>query len=322
MLDTRRFSKFNAAIETALTFLQRRFEFALWMVTQVDGDRLIVLQTRGQGYDIQAGDIFPWSDSFCARMVTGTGPHYAPDVSQIPAYDNAPISQQLTVGAYIGYPISCPDGSLFGTLCGLRPEAQPASAGPSASQCAEVTAMMLGLVLHSEYTAAQASYVAEQAKAVALQDPLTALYNRRGWNQILTQEERRCSQTHCDTVCVIAIDLDGMKRINDTQGHAKGDETLQRAGQIIQASVRQQDVVARVGGDEFVVLCRNCDRSLGSSLLERISVALQTAAIEASLGVAQGKSGQSLQLVWDRADQRMYSRKKRRKLTQSANHYR
>ncbi|MEO0406015.1 MAG: GGDEF domain-containing protein [Cyanobacteria bacterium P01_A01_bin.135] len=314
MLETQRFSNFDAAVEASLAFLHERFGFALWIVTQVEGDRMVVLGAKDRGYGIKAGDVLSWSDSFCMRMAAGDGPHYAPDIDEVLTYRSAPIYQQLEVGSYIGYPIYFPNGELFGTLCGVHPTAQSASAEAAGVQCAELTAMLLGLVLSSEHTAIQASHVAKQAEAVALSDALTSLYNRRGWNQMLSQTELHSQQTQ-QVTCIIAVDLDGMKRINDTQGHAQGDDVLRRAGQAIRSAVRQQDVVARVGGDEFAVLCRDCDRLLGTALLRRIAAALRQSAVDASIGVAVSEVGQPLHLVWEEADRRMYSRKRHRKLS-------
>jgi diguanylate cyclase (GGDEF)-like protein/putative nucleotidyltransferase with HDIG domain len=84
-------------------------------------------------------------------------------------------------------------------------------------------------------------------------DGLTGLYNRRYFHERLTQEVARARRT--DTMlCVLVIDLDGFKAINDLLGHPAGDEVLQNAASALQSSVRIYDVLARTGGDEFAVI--------------------------------------------------------------------
>ena len=94
------------------------------MITRTDGEDGVVLHARDQGYDIRPGDIFWWSDSLCSRMVRGEDPHIAPNAQQVEAYRQTPIGQEFKIGAYIGVPITKPDGSLFGTLCAIDPKIQ------------------------------------------------------------------------------------------------------------------------------------------------------------------------------------------------------
>lgn len=314
MLDIQQFPNFDIAIHKSLEFLQECSVFDLWMVTQVDGDDWIVLCANDSSYGIAPGTRFRWVDSFCMRMVAGDGPHVAPDVRLIPAYRNAPMGRQAEIGAYAGFPIWRTDGSLFGTLCSIHPTPQLGDLS-AVTLYAELLATLLGVVLSTENGAIQQACTAERAKIVALCDDLTSLYNRRGWNQMLAREDERCRWSG-QTACIIVIDLDGMKQINDTQGHGTGDRVLQQAGQAIQAAVRQRDVIARTGGDEFAVLCGDCDRSTGEMLAERIALSFQTFGVAASLGVAAGQRGQPLSMAWEIADQNMYACKKKRKRNQ------
>lgn len=88
------FHDFESAGRAVLAFLHHRLGFGLWMVTRTEGEDWIVLQTEGQAYDVNPGQVFCWTDSFCFRMVKGDGPRIAPDSDVIPAYAAAPIGQQ------------------------------------------------------------------------------------------------------------------------------------------------------------------------------------------------------------------------------------
>ncbi|MGF1538299.1 MAG: GGDEF domain-containing protein, partial [Elainellaceae cyanobacterium] len=133
-----------------------------------------------------------------------------------------------------------------------------------------------------------------------------------GWDQRLAEEENRC-QRHDRPACVIAIDLDGLKQINDRWGHAEGDRAIYRAAQAIQSAVRQHDVVARVGGDEFVVLLTEYSIAASQALLKRLNKSLIAHRIEASFGIA-ARTNEGLIQAWERADQAMYRQKRRKKL--------
>jgi diguanylate cyclase (GGDEF)-like protein len=146
-----------------------------------------------------------------------------------------------------------------------------------------------------------------------MMDQLTGLYNRRGWDQLLAAEENRC-RTFGTPASVLSIDLDGLKRVNDSGGHAKGDELICRAARAIQAAVRSQDVVARVGGDEFVVLGVGCNLAGGERLRERIGENLAKVAVDASLGLATRRPTEGLLAAVETADREMYACKRGRRV--------
>ena len=113
--------------------------------------------------------------------------------------------------------------------------------------------------------------VQEELRRTALTDPLTGLGNRlllvdrlRKWIAALDGASR---PRH---VAVIAVDLDGLKRVNDTYGHATGDDLLRETARRLRSVVRDRDLVARLGGDEFVLLCAGVDVAGAARLAERI----------------------------------------------------
>lgn len=118
-------------------------------------------------------------------------------------------------------------------------------------------------------------------------DPLTALLNRRGFNQsvrVLASESSRDGSAH---LTLVMVDLDDFKRINDTAGHAAGDRTLIVVSDILRHTRRGDSVVARIGGEEFVVAVAG-DRREAIGLAERLrrEIAQPPSRITASIGVA------------------------------------
>jgi diguanylate cyclase (GGDEF)-like protein/PAS domain S-box-containing protein len=111
-------------------------------------------------------------------------------------------------------------------------------------------------------------------EAAALLDPLTGFYNRRGFLTVTTRQllvARRKKQS----MILIAADVDDLKTINDSFGHAAGDEALVAAATVLRNSYREADVVARLGGDEFVVFPLDASVNSVPLLLERLEVNLQ-----------------------------------------------
>ncbi|MEZ0603647.1 EAL domain-containing protein [Paraburkholderia sp. IW21] len=144
-----------------------------------------------------------------------------------------------------------------------------------------------------------------QLAQLAATDPLTGLQNRRSF---VTQAERRLeSLVHETRFSAIFLDIDSFKSLNDRFGHAVGDQALYQVAQVLMEETTADDSVSRIGGEEFAVLLR--DGLAGAlALAERLRGAI--AAIErpdghlsASFGVAEHRSGESIMVLLDRADE-------------------
>jgi diguanylate cyclase len=312
MIDFRGYPDFATASHAVLTLLRDRIAFDLWMVTRVSGKDWIVLQAEDHGYGVEPGTVFQWADSFCSEMVKGRGPVIAPKSALITAYRNAPINQQVKIAAYIGMPLCDKDGNLFGTLCGIHPTTFPDSVQDDLPLL-EIVARLLGSLLDAELKAQQAHRRADRNELEAQTDTLTGLYNRRGWEKLLRLEETRCQQLGC-AASVIVIDLDDLKKINDQFGHTFGDQHLQRFTEAVRPTLRQADIAARTGGDEFAILGVEMTEDEVRSLTTRLQETLNMAEINASIGYAVRHPNQGLMEAWHEADLVMYHHKQQRKL--------
>ncbi len=312
-MDQSAFPDFPDAATAVLRFLQDRLGFGLWMVTRTVGDDWIVLHSADRGYDVGPGDVFRWSDTFCSRMVAGEGPHVSPRSREVPGYAEAAIGEQIAIKAYIGVPLSRADGSLFGTLCAVDPEEQPESI-VAEQPLVEVLGRLLSTVLERDLDAARIGRRAQQFEALAMRDELTGLPNRRAWEGALAGEEERCRRFG-HPAAVVSIDLDGLKRTNDTGGHEAGDALLRRAATVLRSAVRAHDTAARTGGDEFALLVAECGVREAAHLVSRLTRAFSQADVEASVGIAVRAPGAGgLQEAWHAADAAMYASKARRKV--------
>jgi diguanylate cyclase (GGDEF)-like protein len=151
-----------------------------------------------------------------------------------------------------------------------------------------------------------------KAKEEGMTDALTGLMNRRGWEMRMKQAEEQCQRLGANA-CVIAIDLDGLKRINDTLGHGQGDAFIKRAANALRTAARRDDFLARLGGDEFAYLAVGCEPEHAVIVLNRLAMALQKGEVPASLGYAMRDLAGSLSAAFHEADQAMYQNKRARK---------
>lgn len=95
-------------------------------------------------------------------------------------------------------------------------------------------------------------------ETAAMQDSLTGLYNQRGFLTLM-EHHLKVTKRHKRNACFVTFDIDGLKQINDTLGHAKGNKALTDVAFILEKSFRESDIVARMGGDEFVVAMVDCE---------------------------------------------------------------
>ena len=144
-------------------------------------------------------------------------------------------------------------------------------------------------------------------------DEVTNLYNQRYFMERLDEEFRRALRYGSPLSLVIA-DLDDFKAFNDTRGHLVGNELLRQVANVIRQGVRDIDIAARYGGDEFVVLLPQTDGDQAARLAERLRTWIaRLDDVRASIGVASLSAGMTgpLELLTE-ADRAMYERKRRR----------
>jgi diguanylate cyclase (GGDEF)-like protein/PAS domain S-box-containing protein len=128
--------------------------------------------------------------------------------------------------------------------------------------------------------------VERRLSTLACTDPLTGLANRRFWRQ---EADRRLAAARGDgrSIAVLFLDLDHFKRVNDALGHGAGDELLRQVAQRLRAAVRSSDVVARYGGDEFLVLLTDLASRSDVAIVARKLVEAVTAEFELEAGRTQ-----------------------------------
>jgi diguanylate cyclase (GGDEF)-like protein len=158
-----------------------------------------------------------------------------------------------------------------------------------------------------------------RVESLAIMDPLTGIYNRRRFENILTNEFKRAARYQLPLTCMM-IDIDNFKLINDAHGHQEGDAVIKEIARIIQTTIREVDTPARWGGEEFVVLSPNTSKDKARLAAERVRKAvagheftrIETKKATISIGIAgiPDPSIDSQDKMIHAADLAMYEAKK------------
>lgn len=278
--------------EAMLPTVGTRFCITLWEADEppvVIGDRL---PAQLSGSTTPPGS--PWRSAIETRE-----PFTAESLNDLDAV-TAEAAREEGLSRVSVNPVVNLDGAVMATLTLWTPPGIP-HAGASS----QVIDRIKDLVA----TAIRLHHQIEGLKRSSNSDPLTGLANRRALQEFFSGEAEVESS-------LLYLDLDGFKEVNDTYGHATGDELLRIVARRIQSVVRDDDLAVRLGGDEFAVLCRACGIEDARVLSERILDSLRSPvvieghriSVRGSIGVATARSVDEQML--QRADDALYQAKR------------
>ena len=240
-----------------LTRLARRiFQVPIALVSLVDENRQWFKSCDGLATSETPRDI-----SFCGHAILGDGVFVIADTLQDSRFsDNPLVTGDPHIRFYAGCPLKAQDRHRLGTLCII--DHRPRTLDPGEMQALKD----LAAIVEAELAATR----------LAVVDELTQVLNRRGLLMLGQYSLHICARQ--DQPAALAFfDLDGFKPINDRFGHAEGDRALVRFADTLRDLCRKSDLVARVGGDEFVVLLTNASSADAETFASRVTAALRAA---------------------------------------------
>lgn len=206
-------------------------------------------------YALNAGSLLmpeglevPWSDTLCKRALD-EGRMYTGNVGA--CWGDSDAARQLGIETYVSTPVRFSCGKLYGTLCAAS--CRSAALVPEAESALRLFAKIIGSFAEREQLLHALQLRNQELASLALLDALTGLPNRRCLTEELHRTILHCRRSHA-WVLVGFVDLDHFKRINDSHGHEAGDALLRALGGRLGACLRGNDMLARFGGDEFVVV--------------------------------------------------------------------
>lgn len=246
----------------------------------------------------------PRDVSFCGHAILGDSSMRVENALEDARFaDNPLVLEEPNIRAYAGVPLRLPNGAKLGTICVIDTVARKFSDQDLAAL------EDLARLVENEFLAVE----------LAGLDELTMLPNRRGL-QLLAQYAVHRSHRSGEPMCALMIDIDDFKSINDQYGHvAGGDRALKEFSRALRGSFRKTDVIARIGGDEFLVVAQG-HRAQVAQVLDRFNARLQehlgTLAlpftVHYSVGVAQydPQRHTDIAVLLSDADASMYENKK------------
>jgi diguanylate cyclase (GGDEF)-like protein len=289
LLDTTAEDRFDRVTRVAC----RTFGVPVALVSLVDGHRQWFKSRVGLGASETPREV-----SFCGHAILTDAAFVVPDAHLDPRFaDNPLVTGSPHVRFYAGQPLRAA-GYRIGTLCLLDRSAR--DFGPD-------EARLLG-----DLAAIVEQEIALQA--LAMRDELTGLANRRGFRPLATQALALCRRLG-KPASLLFFDLDGFKAINDTHGHAAGDQALRRFAMLMRGVFRASDVLGRLGGDEFAALLVDTGEGRGEVALERLVAATQDITLPQPLRFSVGAVSclapdSDLDTLMVEADNAMYERKR------------
>lgn len=248
----------------------------------------------------------PWADaretplthSFCQHVVANAAPLVVEDARLDPILCSNLAVADLGVVAYAGYPILGPDGAVLGSLCAI--DDQPRVWRTSQLESLSEIALLLGNELERRS-------LVRRLAADARTDALTGLANRRAWDEELPRALHHAQRLGHALTAVI-VDVDHFKSYNDRHGHPAGDAALRDLGARWSTHVRDIDVLARIGGEEFGLLLPGASANETLHVVERLRHAMP-GGLTASAGVAVWTSPMTADSLVALADGALYRAK-------------
>jgi diguanylate cyclase len=213
-----------------------------------EGLQHVVYARNSRELQIPEGLVVPWGDTLCKRALDEGRP-YTDNVAAV--WGDSGAARDLGIQTYVSTPVRTDEGALYGTLCAASSRRLPMA--PSAQHVLRLFARLIEQHVERERLVEKLQKANGELRTQALTDALTGLLNRRALMLELARL-RALAQRSGSWLLAGAIDLDGFKQINDAHGHDAGDEFLRGVAHRLQVALRGGDVLARMGGDEFVVI--------------------------------------------------------------------
>lgn len=316
-----RIATFDAEPELdRITSLAKRiFDVKSATVTVLDHDRQI-FKSRANFEKLESRrDI-----SFCGHAITQTEPMVIRDARIDPRFsDNPMVLCDTPVIFYAGMPVHHHEGHPVGTLCIF--DDKPRDMSPHDIDNLKDLAYLVDMVLllrFAQFSQKRLLRSLDEAVRQSMIDPMTGLWNRRGLEEILDRELAPEGVPLPEPCGILLCDIDHFKCVNDTHGHLIGDEVIISIAEMLKTHLRENDIIARVGGEEFVCVIPGITRDMTPKIAEKLCEILRITPIETSEGktlgvtisigatwIAAGCSNDNRKTIFEIADEALYTAK-------------
>jgi diguanylate cyclase (GGDEF)-like protein len=285
-------SPIEARFERITRLARRAFGVSISAISLLDSDRQWFKSIAGLAICETSREV-----SFCGHAILDDEVLVVNDAANDARFaDNPLVVASPHIRFYAGCPLRGPGGAKLGTLCLIDREPRELSDEDRATlhDFAKIAEAEFRLNL---VCGAQGELLAEldRTRLQAAIDPLTRLWNRGAMNEIVRRElvtVRRAGKG----VAFVMIDLDHFKRVNDTRGHATGDDVLRESAARMTGAIRTRDSLGRYGGEEFLAVIPEATRDEAAAVAERLRACLAQEAVATGTGPLAVTA--SLGLAW------------------------
>jgi diguanylate cyclase (GGDEF)-like protein len=282
--------------------------YALMLVDEATS-RLTIKASFGLPDDRAQGFTFGMGEGIAGLVAEKGQPMLVPDVTEEPRFAERACFPLL--GAFLCVPLRIKGGRVIGVLTAHKPD--PHAFSPGDVDLFQSVANQVAVALEN-------AQLYQRTKELSARDELTGLFNRRYFFETLETEVQR-ARRYRRTFTILMLDLDHFKQYNDSHGHLRGDEALRGVARSLLSNTRRADVVARFGGEEFVIILPEIDKAGGAVVAEKIRAAIEQHSfygrnqqpggkltVTVGLGAYPVDSEDGLELV-DLADRALYAGK-------------
>lgn len=276
LLDTPIEERFEKIVRLACSTMQ----VPIASFVLIDSDRQWIKATQGLKAYETSRDI-----AFCAHTILEEDVMVVPDARKDKRFSANPfVIEDPNITFYAGCPVHDPSGHKIGTLCVVDNKARDMDDDDKQN-----LRDLAGLIERElkvrqlEETQTKLVHELDGAKRRALTDPLTRLWNRAGMSELMKRAWAQAVRQQTEIVVVMA-DIDHFKQINDEHGHHGGDAALREVSRAMLSAVRSEDVVGRVGGEEFLIILTDCAKGAALDTADRIRQAVEKTAVYVDKG--------------------------------------
>lgn len=247
--------------------IRKNFSVAQYslMIISERGDELLLRSHFGLSRQEAANGRYLLDENIFGAALKRGQPIYVADVLNTPAaYAYHHAKRRAATGAFLALPLMAQNGRVIGVLnlCRRRSHSFSVKEIDLLRKVASQLAQVLDTIA-----------VYHQTREQSITDELTKVFNRRYFNQRFEREMQR-AQRYQRALSLIMLDIDHFKIFNDTHGHLWGDAVLKQVAQTLEASLRKADILARFGGEEFVILLPEINRIHGRQVAEKLRRAI------------------------------------------------
>ncbi len=312
------YSNFVDFAKNSLQILNTYHPFGFWMVFRVNQQDNDLIALASEKYcnelefKLDSGDSVSWSNTICKKMMQNEGPNIAHDISLVDSYKDMAMVKKYNIASYIGIPLYTANGEMFGALCAIDIETKSEDLYKH-EPTLRLMSRSIMTCYQQEMQLIQTRRLYEKTRLLAEKEDLTGLYNAKGWQWSLENEELRCK--NLGTPCAIVIlEMDNLKHFSSELGMDAGNKYLLKLTRVLNEGRGEDDIVARLGSDQFGIFLCGSQKEDTLKTIEQLRQSFAKNNLLVSLGFCQRNTKRDFEEMIALAESRMVAEKAKKRI--------